>query len=137
MGSKTALGARTLTKAELRHYTGPYDDRNRRNYTLDLYASFNDRKTQNELDWALQAFRNKPVLIQFGEGDPMTGQGWHKRWAKEIPNHQMYLLPHVKHFTFEGAPERTVQNFRAWWSSMTAQKGHDNQNVVPEDRLGE
>jgi haloalkane dehalogenase len=120
MGSKLALGARTLTKAELKHYTGPFENRETRNYTLDLYASFNDSETQKELDHALPVFRNKSVLIQFGKGDPMTDQNWHKRWAKEIPDHRLYILPHVKHFTFEGAPEITVQNFRTWWAELFA-----------------
>ena len=125
MGSKLALGSRKLSKAEMAHYTEPYRDPKTRNFTLDLYASFNDVRTQHELDLAIPVFRDKPVLIQFGQGDPMTGQGWHKRWEKEMPNHTTHLLPHVKHFTFEGAPEITVENFRKWWSE-TGQIGRSN-----------
>jgi pimeloyl-ACP methyl ester carboxylesterase len=125
MGSGLALGRRSLTKAELEHYVRPFSDRETRNYTLDLYASFLDPETQQELDRALPAFRSKPLLIQFGDGDPMTGQGWHERWAREIPNHRMYTLPHVKHFTFEGAPEITVQNFRTWWFGLATRPLHD------------
>lgn len=138
MGSRLALGQRSLTKVELEHYTKPYEDKNTRNYPLDLYASFNDPKTQHEIDKALPAFRTKPVLIQFGEGDPMTGQGWHKRWAKEIPKNELHLLPHVKHFTFEGSPEQTVQNFRSWWSKLIQQDSqprHKDQNLLAEKPL--
>jgi hypothetical protein len=45
----------------------------------------------------------------------MTGQHWPERWAKETSNNRLILLPGVKHFTFEGAPEDTVENFRTWW----------------------
>jgi haloalkane dehalogenase len=116
MGSKMALGTRSLSKEERRQYTRPFKKRHTRNRALRLFASFNDHATQEDLDLALPAFREKPVLIQFGEGDPMTGQHWPERWAKETPNNRLILLPRVKHFTFEGAPEATVENFRSWWA---------------------
>ncbi len=115
MGSKMALGTRSLLKEEREQYTRPFKKRNTRNRALRLFASFNDHSTQEDLDLALQSFREKPVLIQFGDGDPMTGQKWPQRWAKELPNNRLILIPHVRHFTFEGAPQDTVENFRSWW----------------------
>jgi haloalkane dehalogenase len=115
MGSKMGLGTRSLSKEERGQYTGPFKKRDTRNRALRLFASFNDHVTQEELDRALLVFREKPVLIQFGEADPMTGQHWPERWAKETSNNRLILLPGVKHFTFEGAPEDTVENFRTWW----------------------
>src|SRR6266581_6786467 len=120
MGSKMALGTRTLSKEERGQYTRPFKNRNTRNRALRLFASFNDHSTQEDLDRALLAFLEKPVLIQFGEGDPMTGQHWPERWAKETPNNRLILLPRVKHFTFEGDPEATVENFRSWWADTFA-----------------
>ena len=116
MGSKSALGTRSLSKAEREHYTMPFKERSTRNRTLKLYSSFLDRTVQGALDEALPAFREKPVLIQFGERDAMTGQHWPERWAKEFPNSRCNILPHVGHFTFEGGPEATVENFRSWWA---------------------
>ena len=124
MGSKIALGTRTLLKEERRQYTRPFKKRNTRNRVLRLFASFNDHATQDDLDQALLAFREKPVLIQFGEGDPMTGQKWPQRWAKELPNNRLILLPHVQHFTFEGAPEATVENFCSWWAETFTMPKH-------------
>lgn len=116
MGSKMALGTRTLTKVERRQYTRPFKDRDSRNRTLRLYASFLDEASQAALDEALPALREKPVLIQFGDKDAMTSQHWPERWAKEAPNSRTIILPGVRHFTFEGAPEATVKNFREWWT---------------------
>ncbi len=116
MGSKMALGTRPLSKREREHYARPFKKRDSRNRALRLFASFNDKSTQEELDQALHSFRDKPVLIQFGDGDPMTGQKWPQRWAEELPNNRLILIPHVKHFTFEGAPEETVDNFLSWWA---------------------
>ena len=114
MTTRLALGARTLSKAERHHYTKQFRDRDSRNNTLKLFASFDEARAA--LDEALAAFRNKSALIQFGSLDPMKFQGWHKRWAKEIPDNRVYIVPHVAHFTFEGNPEATVRNFREWWA---------------------
>lgn len=116
MGSKMALGTRALTKTERQHYTRPFKDKDSRNRTLKLYRSFTERAIQRALDRALPAFRDKPVLIQFGNKDAMTGQHWPERWADEMPNSRTHILPQVRHFTFEGAPEATVENFRTWWA---------------------
>ena len=118
MGSKMGLGTRSLSKDERDQYTGPFKRRDTRNNALRLFASFNDKATQELLDSSLQAFHDKPALIQFGENDPMTGQHWPERWAQEIPNNRLILIPLVKHFTFEGAPEATVNNFLGWWREM-------------------
>ena len=116
MGSKMALGTRTLSKREREHYIRPFKKRDSRNHALRLFASFNDKVTQEELDRALPSFHDKPVLIQFGDRDPMTGQKWPQRWAEELPNNRLILIPHVRHFTFEGAPEETVDKFLSWWA---------------------
>ena len=121
MGTRTALGTRTLTKEERSHYTKPFSKRKTRSRTLKLYASFLNHETQEALDQALPAFRDKPVLVQFGEKDAMTGQHWPERWEKEVDNHTAHILPGVKHFTFEGAPEATVENFRSWWTKIQEQ----------------
>ena len=83
-----------------------------------LFASFRDPETQDGLALALPAFRDKAALIQFGSWDPMKQQGWHERWAREIPDSEVRILPHVAHFTFEGGPEESVRNFRDWWSTL-------------------
>lgn len=119
MGTKMALGTRALTKTERRHYTRPFKQRGSRNRTLRLYASFLDADIQKALDRAISEFHDKPVLIEFGDKDAMTGQHWPERWAKELPNSSTHILRGVKHFTFEAAPEATVENFQSWWSEIT------------------
>ena len=122
MGSSMALGTRLLSKTERRNYAEPFRDRNARSRPIKLFRSFLDPTTQQELDRALPAFHDKAVLIQFGQRDPMTGQKWPQRWAEEIPRHSTYLLPGVKHFTFEDAPEATVENFRASWAGLKTKR---------------
>ncbi len=116
MGSKMAIGTRSLSKRERQQYTEPFKERNTRDRTLKLYHSFLDPSTQEELDCSLPAFREKAVLIQFGDKDPVIAVRWPERWAKEVPNHRLHILPRVRHFTFEGVSEATVQNFLAWWA---------------------
>jgi len=116
MTTRLALGTHSLSGAERRHYTRPFRERGSRDRTLRLFASFNRPETREALTRALPAFRDKAALIQFGSWDPMKLQGWHKRWADEMPRSTTYIVPHVAHFTFEGAPEATVENFRDWWA---------------------
>lgn len=123
MGSKNALGTKTLTKTERSQYTRPFKERSSRNRTLKLYSSFLDGETQKRLDEALPSFRNTPVLIQFGEQDAMTAQHWPERWARETFSSRTIMLPRVRHFTFEAAPEATVENFREWWQEQARSTG--------------
>lgn len=119
MTTRLALGTRTLPKAERRMYTMPFKERSSRDRTLRLFASFRDPATQEELARALPKLREKAALIQFGSRDPMKLQGWHRRWAEEMPDNRVFILPGVAHFTFEGAPEATVRNFREWWAEVS------------------
>jgi len=113
---RLGLGTRSMSKLEREHYTPPLKERNNRNRTLKLFRSFLDPATQASLDDSLPAFRDKSVLVLFGDKDPMTAQGWPDRWAREIPRHRVRLLPGVKHFTFEDDPVATVEEFLDWWS---------------------
>jgi haloalkane dehalogenase len=119
-----AVGTRKMSRSESDHYQRPFKDRDSRNRPLRLFRSFLDRETQHELDNALQSFRDKPALVQFGDKDPMTGQHWPERWTKEIPRSRVYIIPRVKHFTFEDAPEATVENFREWWKTIQVTTQH-------------
>lgn len=116
MGSSIALGTRRMSRAEKRHYVRPMDDGERRDAPLRIFRSFMDPATEAALNRSIDAFREKAALIQFGERDPMTAQGWPERWAKEIPDHRLVILPRAKHFPFEDAPELTIRNFESWWA---------------------
>jgi haloalkane dehalogenase len=119
-----AVGTRKMSRSESQQYQRPFKERESRNRPLKLFRSFLDRETQLELDNALLSFRDKPVLVQFGDKDPMTGQHWPERWTKEIPRSRVYIIPGVKHFTFEDAPEATVENFREWWKTIQLTTEH-------------
>lgn len=118
MASFMALGTRSMSRTERRHYTRPMHNGQRRDAPLRIFRSFMDPETEVALNRALAAFHDKAVLIQFGERDPMTAQGWPERWAKEIPDHRLVILPRAKHFPFEDAPEATIRNFEAWWGDL-------------------
>ena len=118
MTTRLATGTRFLPRKEAKHYTRPFKSRDSRNRILRLFASFRDPDTKRQLAQALPAFHDKAALVQFGSRDPMKQQGWHERWAKEIPDSKVYIIPHVAHFTFEGDPDATVRNFREWWAQL-------------------
>jgi len=112
-----ALGARKLTKEERIHYLTPFKARETRNHALKLFKTFLDPAIGEMLNQSLEILRDKPILIQFGEDDAATKQKWPERWAKEFPNNRIVMLPKVKHFPFEDAPEDTTVNFLDWWEN--------------------
>jgi haloalkane dehalogenase len=111
-----ALGSRSLSKIEKMHYTKPFSRRNSRNRPLKLFKTFIDPKMEEMLNLSLVSFRDKRVLIQFGENDAATKWKFPERWAREIPDSRTYILPKVKHFPFEDAPDQTISNFLEWWN---------------------
>src|SRR3989442_12188149 len=66
------VGSRKISRSESQHYRRPFKERDSRNRPLKLFRSFLDRETQQELDNALGLFHDKPLLVQFGDKDPMT-----------------------------------------------------------------
>jgi haloalkane dehalogenase len=112
------LGSRKMSRSESQQYKRSFKERDSRNRPLRLFRSFLDHETQQELDNALRSFHDKPVLVQFGDNDAMTGQHWPERWSKELSRSKVHIIPHVKHFIFEDAPETTVENFRNWWKTI-------------------
>lgn len=112
---KLAFGTRNLTKAEGDHYRLAFATPESRDGILRLFRSFIDEpQVGREIERGLPPLRDRPVLILFGEKDPMTKEGWAARWAKEFPNSTTHLLPKVEHFPFEDAPELTLQLFQNW-----------------------
>jgi pimeloyl-ACP methyl ester carboxylesterase len=61
--------------------------------------------------------KKKSALIQFGDKDPVMSLGWPERWAESFEKAEIKIIPNVAHFTFEGDPVLTTENFRNWWSS--------------------
>ena len=109
-----AFGIRKLSKLEGLHYTTPFAHPSSRDRTLLWFRSFVDPAVATELEANLDKLRDKPCLIAFGDKDEMYQEGWHERWAKEFPNHDMVTLAGVMHFPFEDAPEETLEAFEVW-----------------------
>jgi len=79
---------------------------------------FRNRKLRNLLGGAYSACAEISEGIVVHGSDAKTFREEAAREPAEIPRHSTYLLPGVKHFTFEDAPEATVENFRAWWANL-------------------
>ena len=128
------LGVKKLSKVERQHYMMPFKERKSRNRPLKLFRTFIDPSMEEELNLSLPAYRNKRILVQFGEDDAVRSQGWPERWAKEIPKSRIHILPKVKHFTFEDAPEATTQNFLRWWEGEFTPNSN-NSSIAPKQCL--
>ena len=60
------LGVKKFSQEERMHYMMPFKQKNSRSRPLKLFRTFIDPSTEEALNLALPAFRNKRALIQFG-----------------------------------------------------------------------
>jgi haloalkane dehalogenase len=58
-----------------------------------------------EVEVGLAALRAKPTLFLWGEADGAFRQPELHRLQQHLPNHHVLLLPKIKHFIQENAPE--------------------------------
>jgi len=117
-----ALGTHKPSTVEKNQIIMPFKDRNSRNRPLKLFKTFIDPKMGDALDRSIVYFREKSLLIQFGDKDPAITYKWPERWQNEIPDSQKFVIPRAKHFPFEDAPEETTNNFLEWWDTLQHRK---------------
>lgn len=113
-----SYGARKLSPSERAAYKHLPQGAKARNRPLRLFGSFvKDGRTAAELDACLARLADKKALFVFGDKDPAQEFGWTDRWQKAMPRSEVHMLPGVKHFTFEDAPDETLALYRRWASS--------------------
>jgi pimeloyl-ACP methyl ester carboxylesterase len=62
----------------------------------------------------LVLFRDRPLLLCWGEHDPFIGAGERRRFAAAFSQHETLSIPHVGHFVPEDAPETMADAVSAW-----------------------
>jgi haloalkane dehalogenase len=59
-------------------------------------------------------FNNLPVLIIYGEKDPLTGMGVPQRINKMLLNSELHYIKNEGHFPHEGDPEKMSELITGW-----------------------
>jgi len=64
---------------------------------------------------ALEALREKPALIVWGDADIAFRAQERERFEAALPNHRTIPLSRAGHYIWEDAPDEIAAALRAWW----------------------
>lgn len=115
----TNINQGQLSRAARRAYFKPFKDRSRRHHQADFFrsvATAHDHLVQ--LEQQSNKLAHLPVLVSFGDADATYKAGWHQRFARMFPNHQIDIIKGAHHFPQEYAPEYFVAAINRWWREI-------------------
>jgi haloalkane dehalogenase len=103
---------------------GQYDSPEKRDRILDLFASMGNedafmRRTAAQVSEHLAA---KPVLLLFGQFDPVRFVGGVSRFRKMFPNSTVAIVPRERHFPILAAGEEVATVLATWMQAIGAQQ---------------
>ncbi|MCI0712060.1 MAG: alpha/beta fold hydrolase [Chloroflexi bacterium] len=105
-----------LTRAEKAAYLGPTLDKSRRRHHHQMLATILDGHDYLvRLEQQLQAVREMPVLLTFGNTDEAYKAGFMQRWQQMFPNHRVFIVDGGTHFPQEDDPQGIAEAIRRWW----------------------
>lgn len=77
-----------------------------------------------EIQTAFETTFNKfPVLIIYGENDPLTAMGVPQRIHKLLPNSELHFIKGEGHFPHEGEPEKMSGLIQEWLNGRNSKSG--------------
>ena len=108
-----------LSRAARRAYLKPFKERSRRHHQADFFRSVAAAHDQLvELEHQSNKLAHLPVLIVFGDADATYKVGWHERFARMFPKHQIDIIKGAHHFPQEYAPEHFAAAIDRWWREI-------------------
>lgn len=117
----TRMAVKTPMPAPVRRaYTAPYDNWRDRIATLrfvqDIPLSRKDRSYRLAawVDDHIQAFRDIPMLICWGEDDFVFDAAILAEWRRRFPHAEVHTFPGAGHYVLEDAPEPAVEHLSAF-----------------------
>jgi haloalkane dehalogenase len=108
-----------LSPTEREGYLGPTREKSRRRHHHAILASILDsHEYLVELEKNLQAVRDMPLLLTFGNMDEAYKAGFMQRWMQMFPNHRTFIIEGGTHFPQEDDPQGIVKAIRSWWQEV-------------------
>jgi haloalkane dehalogenase len=105
-----------LTDAEKAAYLGPTLDKSRRRHHHEILANILDSHDYLvNLEEQLQAVRDMPLLLTFGNTDDAYKADFMQRWQEMFPNNRNYIIDGGTHFPQEDDPHGIAEAIRRWW----------------------
>lgn len=119
---------RRLTQNELKQYSRLFRTHHQRRRITEMLYSL---KENNEFMQRVKAgfenqLRSKPILLIYGENDPVNKLGIADRIHKMMKNSELFLIKKEGHFPHEGQPERMIEIVDSWMIKLLAQQNDNN-----------
>jgi len=111
-----------LSRSEKAAYIGPFLDRRTRHVQSRIFRSYVDERGEaymRQVKQGLSRLRDKPTLILFGAGDPVTKMKFPEKLAGLLPRSEIVLLAGQDHFPHDGAGAE-IARIVAEWHATTA-----------------
>ena len=111
-----------LSASEKAAYVGPFLDRRKRHVQSLIFRSYVDERGEaymRGVKAGLSRLRDKPALVLFGAGDPITKMRFPEKFATLLPRSRIVLIAGQDHFPHDGAGME-IARIVAEWHATTA-----------------
>jgi haloalkane dehalogenase len=111
-----------LSASEKAAYIGPFLDKRKRHVQSRIFRSYVDARGEaymRRVKAGLSRLRDKPALILFGAGDPVTKMRFPEKFAMLLPRSRIVLIAGQDHFPHDGAGAE-IARVVAEWHATTA-----------------
>lgn len=114
--TKFGIRNRKLSKEERNTYKLMFRTKaSRRLITNMLYQLVEEENLMVQIQNTLETTFNKlPVLIIYGEKDPLTAMGIPQRINELLPNSELHFIKNEGHFPHEGDPDKMCELITRW-----------------------
>jgi haloalkane dehalogenase len=106
-----------LTPSEKAAYLGPFLDKRKRHAQSLIFRSYVDEHGEaylRRVKQGLDRLREKPALILFGAGDPVTRMKFPEKFASLLPKSEIVLVAGQDHFPHDGAGAEIARIVSEW-----------------------
>jgi haloalkane dehalogenase len=114
--TKFGIQKRKLSKAERDTYKAIFHSKElRQTTTAMLQELVKQEKLLSEIENGFKTVFNKlPILIIYGDKDPLTGFGVPQKINQLLPNSELHWIKGEGHFPHEGAPGEMSEIMKRW-----------------------
>ncbi len=106
-----------LSSSEKAAYLGPFLDKRTRHVQSVIFRSYIDERGEaymRRVRQGLARLRDKPTLILFGAGDPVTKMKFPEKFAALLPRSEIVLVVGQDHFPHDGAGAEIARIVSEW-----------------------
>jgi haloalkane dehalogenase len=115
---------RPFAAHERAEFTGQYDSPEKRDRILDVFSAmgYGDAFMRETATRVSERLAEKPVLLLFGQFDPVRFVGGVSRFRKMFRNSTVVIIPRERHFPILAAGEEVAVALATWMQAIGGQE---------------